>query len=209
MVDIKDLYKKKGKKLSDDVDASKKRVEEKLKQNTTIIENLNAEIKEKLLKLQYRHNVDVTAESPKLIENSLAKDRIITLISTFGINYQRIEGKAITNIAEFKDAFNRNFEINVEPKTFDEYLIHLNKMGILYVYEENKLLFEPLSKSTDINLILRFVSGQRGNSIELKVINQAFPEWTGQKIQSLLNILENEGFVIKDNNTYWFPQLES
>ena len=205
--DIRDLYKKRGQKLSKDINESKQSVEERLKANLANVTDMSAEMKVKLLQLQHKHRLGVLNTTTPLAIRAQDKDKLFSLIISFGINYQRVEGKKISNIGKFFDDLIHTHQVEISEEIFFDFLNELQNLGLLHFYNGTELLFEPLTRSIDLNAILRLVTNT--GELDYKTIKKANPKWSDKKINDLVDLLELEGILIKDSDKFWFPQLQN
>lgn len=197
MVDIRDLYKKKGDQISNDIDESKKRAERLLKDNLVNIRRITPDVKKKLLQLK------ISKKKPLIQVDRGSLDQVSTLVISFGIMYQRLEGKGIRNNKEFLEAFNLTFNSHLSQEKYESVLKRLVNNSFVFS-SEGELLFEPRSQSEDVKLILDLVSSK--GKLEYQAIKESYPSWSMERIQSILNLLEQEGImVVEDKETYWFP----
>lgn len=201
---LRDLYKKKGKKLSDEENSSKTQSKTKLENfiaNQSHFHSKRNEMTIKILALKRGHKIDSTSTN-KL---STTTGEIEISILNFGINYQRIFSQQIDNIEMFWKDFVSTTNIDLELKEFLKLLLKMKNLGLIFQYENEHLLFEPLTKSQDINKILALVDSS--GSIPISKIHSELSFWSLEKVDNIINVLEQEGIAIKDDLNLWFPQL--
>ncbi len=210
-LNIRDLYRQKGKKLSDDQKQSKIEIQDKLNTDFSLLSDksdLSPVLREKILKL----NISIPESQDKIQEKSYSyrsnKQEIYTTILSFGLNFQRVKSSAISSIHEFYENFvNTNtFIKDFSENDCESSLKYLHEQGLLYQFSP-VILFEPLEQSQNINVIFSLIRSS-DHSLQISTIQSKLPEWSLHKINQVLETLVNNGLAIIDGNTIWFPQLE-
>ena len=208
---VRDLYKSKGKKLSNEKEQSKIASEEKLDSSLSQLSGqttISPLVREKLLKLSI--NIPANPQKPALTSLSFKnhKSEVQLILLSFGINFQRARGSAIPSIQYLYDQF-----IITHPeithflfKDCEDTIRSLHSQGLLYQLSPT-ILFEPLETSTDINHVFSLITPP-SYSLQISFIQSHLPEWSTEKIDRIINILVDNGLAILDNNIIWFPQLE-
>ena len=90
-------------------------------------------------------------------------------------------------------------------KDLDETLEFFQQQGLLY-QSSPTILFEPLEQSKDINKIFALLQ-PHDDSLAITTIKTTYPTWSTEKIQSIIEIMAENGLVIPDGEMLWFPQL--
>ena len=208
----RDLYKRKGKKLSSDEEESKLTTKEMLSTSLSHLKTkttLPPILQEKILKL--RISLPSSDPEPDKMSYSYKSDKqwVQLMVLSFGLLYQRVTGSAIPSTHFLFDQFLLSHpEItDLSEKNFEEILKTLQSQGLLY-QSTPELLFEPLEKSLDFNSIFSLMQPAK-NSLEITRIKANFPSWSDQKLDSLIASLVEHDLAILDNDVLWFPQLES
>lgn len=208
---IRDLYRQKGKKISDEQKQSKIEVKNKLATGVSLFSNksdLAPELREKILKLHVSIPYSEDNNSEKSYSYKSNKQAIYSIILSFGLNIQRVEGAAIPSIHEFYQKFLviNSFVTDFSEKDCESSLNYLYGQGIIYQLSP-VILFEPLEQSQNINLIFSLIRPS-DHSLQISTIQSHLTDWTLQKINRVLEILVENGLAIIDGSTIWFPQLE-
>lgn len=206
---LRDLYKKKGNKLSKEIQTSKNEAKGSIGDlvlNKSKLSNISSDISFKLKRLQHKFNIEDGLEVKYNSNNKNNKNQILINILSLGINLQRINGKPIVDINKFLSSFNSVYNSSISIDLFNKCIYEIQKKGLIYSFSNNELIFEPLSKSIEISLILRLVGAE--GKLELKTIKKSLTTWSDNKIGAVVDKLELEGILIKDGDKFWFPQLK-
>lgn len=208
---FRNLYRQKGKKLSDDQKQSKKEVKERLNSDFSLLSNksdLSPVIREKILKLHVSIPDSQDQDQEKSYSYKSNKQKIYSIILSFGLNFQRVQGTAITSIHEFYENFviTNNLIEDFTEEDCESSLKYLHEQGLIYQFSP-VILFEPLEQSQDINIIFSLIKPS-DHSLQISIIQSHLTNWSVQKINHVLEILVDNGLAIIDGNTIWFPQLE-
>ena len=207
---LRDLYRKKGKKLASDQKKSKESAQSQLKSylESKLGKPINSEMKRKILQLEASIKISGFQSRPTSSNESLQKNQDLDiLILSFGLNYQRLYGHGLKDPGHFLKIF-----VQTHPKhykmTLDrlhQSLEYLNKQKLLYFYDPTKeTLFESPEAAGDFYLIFQLV---RPDGSLFKNVIQRELSWTTEKVKSRLKALEDSGLMVVDNETLWFPQL--
>lgn len=205
------MYKQKGKNLSSKADNSKLSTKQKLstginRMSTT--RSLSPILMEKILQLGY-----VEAKTEKISDRTKAlsfksdKNEIQMLVLQFGLMYQRATASAITDPSALYEMFCKNYPniSHFSVKDLEETFKFFQDQGLLY-QSSPTILFEPLDQSKDINKIFSLLEPS-DNSLSINKIKEQYPTWSNDKINAIIDIMTENGLVIRDGNLLWFPQL--
>ena len=208
---FRDLYKQKGKNLSSEANESKITSKDKLAtgiNQLTSKGSISSAIMDRILQLGF-----VEAETKKIPDKSKSlsfksdKNEIHMLILHFGVMYQRATATAIPSSMVLYEQFCKYYPnvSHFSAKDLEKTLEFFQKQGLLY-QSSPILLFEPLEQSKDINKIFALLQ-PTDDSLSITTIKSSYPTWTDDKIQSIIEIMTENGLVIADGNILWFPQL--
>lgn len=208
---LRDLYKNKGKTIANEDKQSKEIVKERLSSGVELIFSGSAippVLKEKILKLKISEpKTHQKTLEPKTLTYKADKTEIQMLVLSFGLIYQRVLGSAIPSIQDLHSQFLNTYPqvLSFSQKECEQTLSYLHSEGLLYQYTP-EILFEPLERSKDINQVFSLLQPS-DTSLTVSKIKARFPNWSPQKIQNLINLLVENGLIIIDGDTLWFPQL--
>lgn len=208
---FRDLYKQKGKKLSDSQEQSKQETKEKLESKVSFLSNQkdhSPQLRDKLLKLHIKtpNSTDTFSQSSYSFRSN--KQAVYSIFLSFGRNFQRVIGSPISTVHQLYDQF---LLTNPNIKDFTEHdcqtsLNYLHNQGLIYQLTPT-ILFEPLEQSQDINSVFSLLSST-DHSLSISTIEKRLSNWSSDKIHHILDILVDNGLAILDGETVWFPQLE-
>ncbi|MHA2363324.1 MAG: hypothetical protein ACXAC7_05165 [Candidatus Hodarchaeales archaeon] len=212
---VRDLFRKKGKKLTLDEENSKEKsrtlMREFMDKSTKDLGLLPIpELEKKFLQLKLSLDIPQLSNKSSNIDYGKQKQSIETLsisMLSFGLNYQRYYGHGIKKVDHFLNKFKEAFpQFNSISKVqYEQSIEFLNDQQLLFLFEPNKeILFESPETANDIHQILQFVN-KDGSVSKLMLISKL--KWSKEKIQSRIEILENSGLVLVDEDHLWFPQL--
>lgn len=208
---FRDLYKQKGKNLTSEADKSKLSVKEKLSagiNQLTTAKKLSPLLVEKILHLGYVENKS-SKDLERIKDLSFKSDKheIQMLVLHFGLMLQRATASAISSPTVLHEQFCKNYP-NITHfliKDLEETLKLFQGQGLLYQFSPT-ILFEPLEQSQDINKIFALLDASN-DSLTINNIKQTYPEWSNTKIIAIIDLMSENGLVIRDGETLWFPQL--
>ena len=209
--DLRDLYKSKGKKLSNDKEKSKLDSKEKLNNSFSQLSSqhsLSPLVQNKILKLRINIPTTPQIDKPASISYKSNKEEVHLILLSFGINFQRVLGSAIPSVQFLYDQFIITHpEItNFLFKDCEKSIKTLHSQGLLYQFTPT-ILFEPLETSKDINRLFSLILPP-AYSLRISSVQSRIPDWSLEKINRIIQTLVDNGLAILDNDNIWFPQLE-
>jgi hypothetical protein len=211
MSNIRDLYKNKGKKLSDDEINSKNQTKEKLSSGIDFLTNKNVIsplLSDRILKLQHSSKISQNSTEKRDLDYKISKENLPFILLSFGLNFQRLQGKGFSSVSDFFKEFSSSYSDTpgISEKQCNDILDQLNKQGLLYSFTP-VILFEALDQSQDINKIFQLLQ-PGSNSLRFSELKISLNNWSESKLKAVIDILVVNGLVILDQDVLWFPQLE-